>query len=431
MIRNDEVREIEKAMLGSIMLDPSKYAEVASIVTADDILSSDSRAIYRAIKFLASEGTPLDILLIRQFLASSGDLERIGGTITLANCQDAVTSGENAKYYASKVRDASIDRSLAKIMESGYSRYIRDGDIKSAIKEIVVDAKQVMSDDARQLVTRQIYDVAMGCLDPSTHRNRISTGYRSIDAVHNSGLARKSLTLIGAAPSVGKTQMALNLAASMQIDGNMARVLIVSMEMSEEDIVPRFIALISNISIRTVQQFFMLNLSKSTRLEYGDRVERALVSLKNMPVTMISGSYGPQDLHVLAEKYDGQYDVMIVDYLQLMRGDKGLGPRERVEAASKACKEIAMQHDVAVIAVASINREGYKDKGARPQMQHLRESGNIEFDADNVWMLWREKDDSVSSEDLELYIRKQRNGPLGTVHLEFNLPTGIISDKPY
>ncbi len=161
-------------------------------------------------------------------------------------------------------------------------------------------------------------------------------------------------------------------------------------------------------------------------LDRGTLFEKGAVA--GLSILLATGSYDVEGIQELAARYEGRYDVIIVDYLQRIGGTRGQRTLDRVEAASRACKDIAVDYNVPVIAAASLNREGYRDKSTRPDLAHLRECGNIEFDADFVWMLWRDKHDAVTRETLELHIRKQRNGPLGMGECHFDLPTGRITE---
>lgn len=420
----------ENAMVGALLLCPEEYSAVAAIVKPSDILSEPVRLTYEAIRFLASGDTPIDAVLVMGELKRRGQLEMVGGGITLAAFQDAAISGANAKFYAENVAVAARERRLRAAVTKAYEAAHSGENIDVVCQGLRADLKEAEASDGKRLTVRPIFDIVMEQLDPDKRRDLISTGYKFLDLCHGGGIARGSLTIVGAAPSVGKTQFVINLVIALTYQGKPARVLFVSMEMDEASMGQRLVAVLGGLNIRTVQQFFQLTANKSTMQEYEGRFERGLRAMKALPMQMVSGSFTPDDLRSIAYRYSGQFDVMAIDYVQRCKGEKGQSTRERVEAATRVCKDIAIEHDAAVIAIASLNRDGYKESGSKPDMQHLRESGNIEFDADNVWMLWREKDTSVNIEDMELYIRKQRNGPLSTVIYEFELPTGIISEKP-
>lgn len=426
----DDSRDMEDALIGSLLLSPEEYPAVAAIVRPDDFYKDSTRLAYCAIRFLASDGTPIDPVLVKNELSRRGELEAVGGIVGLAKMSDAATSGANAKYYAECVSRSSRERRVRHAIEKAHLSLEVGGDIDEVCGELRADLKEAEASDIRRLTARSIFDITMDQLDPQKKRDLISTGYKFLDLCHGGGIARGSLTVIGAAPSVGKTQFLINLFPALEYQGKPARVLHVSMEMGEMEMSQRLASVMGGLNINTTKQFFQITANKYTIESYGDKFERGLVFMKSMPMRMISGSFTPDDLRAIAFRYSERFDVMAVDYLQRCKGAKGEQTRERVENAIRACKDIAMEHDAAVIAIASLNRDGYKENGAKPDMQHLRESGNIEFDADNIWMLWREKKSGASVEDLELYIRKQRNGPLATVVYDFDLPTGTISEKP-
>lgn len=426
----DNQPDMEEALIGALILSPKEYPVVAAIVKPDDIAKENVRSVYDAIRILASEGTPIDPVLIRDELKRTGRLEPVGGVTGLNSLTDAATTGTNAKYYAECVARAARERRVRQAIENAHLSLEIGGDVDEVCGELRADLNGAEANDIRRLNARPIFDITMEQLDPGKKRDLISTGFSILDICHGGGLARGSLTIVGAAPSVGKTQFVINLIPALQYQKNPARVLHVSMEMGETEMVQRLVAITGGLNINTTKQFFQATAAKYTRDEFGDKFQRGLVVMKNIPMRMISGSFTPDELRAIAFRYSGRFDVMIVDYVQRCKGEKGQQTRERVEAATRACKDIAMEHDAAVIAIASLNRDGYKESNAKPDIQHLRESGNIEFDADNIWMLWRQKNTSVTTEDMELYIRKQRNGPLAKVLYDFELPTGNITEKP-
>lgn len=426
----DESIDAEDSLVGALILAPKEYPIVAAIVKPEDFAKEQARMVFEAIRFLSSEGTPIDPVLIRDELRRSGNLEAVGGIAGLNSLSDAATSGANAKFYAECVARAARERRVRQAIVKAHMSLEIGNDIDDVCGELRADLKEAEANDIRRLNARPIFDITMDQLDPEKKRDLIATGFNILDICHGGGIARGSLTIVGAAPSVGKTQFVINLIPAFQYQNSPARVLHVSMEMGETEMVQRLVAIMGGLNISTTKQFFQATAAKYTRDKFGDRFQRGLKAMKGVPMRMISGSFTPDELRAIANRYSGRFDVMIVDYVQRCKGEKGQPTRDRVESATRACKDIAMEHDAAVIAIASLNRDGYKESGAKPDMQHLRESGNIEFDADNIWMLWRQKNTSVTTEDMELYIRKQRNGPLAKVVYDFELPTGTITEKP-
>lgn len=421
---------VEFALVGALLLSPEEYPSVAAVVKPADIRNARARKVFEVIRFLAGGGTPIDPVLVRSELERQGELDEVGGSTGLADFVNAPTSGAHAGHYAESVARNARERRIRDAIRKA------DMDIDSgemAVEEVCAtlraDLKEAEAGDAGKLRAESLFEITMRQLDPDMRRDLVATGYPLLDVCHGGGIARGSLTIVGAAPSIGKTQFVINLTPALEYQGKPARVLYVSMEMGESEMSQRLVAMMSGLNIHTTKAFFQLTASKYTRDEYGPKFEAGLHAIQGLPVRMVSGSFTADELRSIAYRHAGMFDVMIVDYLQRCKGEKGQSTRDRVETATRACKDIAMDNDAAVIAIASLNRDGYKDGASRPDMQHLRESGNIEFDADNIWMLWRKKDSSVNTEDMELYIRKQRNGPLSTILYEFELPTGVISEK--
>jgi replicative DNA helicase len=414
------------ALVGALLQAPEELAETAALVRPEDLASPIARAVYDSIRYLAAGGGPVDPVLVLEDLKVRGLAKQVGGAAGLMAVAEAATSGANAPHYAQAVAAAARERRQREAISDAYLA-IEGGDKPAdVVAELRAGLEAAEARGNRGLEARPLADIIRACLSAEAPRPAISTGYGWLDMLHGGGLMPGDLTVIGGAPSVGKSQLLNNLEARMRRDGRPARILHVSLEMPERDITARLVALLGRLNITTTRTMLSGLAKDYTHEHYGRAFDAGTSSAAALPVRIVHGAFHPEDLAALAARYAGRIDVMAVDYLQRVSGEKGQKPLDRVAAAAKACKDIAMRHGVHVIALSSLNREGYRADAGRPGLASLRETGDIEFDADNVWLLWRKKEKGADREDLELAIEKQRNGPLDKVIFNYDLPVGEI-----
>ncbi len=422
------IKDMEDALVGALILAPEELPRVAALVRPEDFQSKAARTVYKTIRFLGADGQPVDPVLIVSDLRRQGKLDAVGGVTGVSAFSDSATTGANAQYYAAKVADAAKERRQRAAVENAYLA-IQGGERPAGVvAELRSDLDTADMSGGRNLEAQSLADVISECLQSEAPSASITTGYEQWDILHGGGLSAGDVTVIGAAPSVGKSQFAINLEARMKRNDVPARVLHVSMEMPARDITARFIAMLGGMNTVTAKTMLRRSAKAYTRERYGWAFDVGKQAAEKLPVKAIYGSFNPDDLSALAARYAGRIDVMVVDYLQLVSGEKGQKTLERVAAASRACKQIALANDIHVIAISSLNRDGYR-QDAKPTLSSLRETGNIEFDADNVWLLWRKKEPGVNTEDMEVDIVKQRNGPLDMITFRFELDTGTITEN--
>lgn len=421
-------RDMERAMVGALMLDPAKLARVAAMVRPEDVLNPPARAVYESIRFLGADNQPVDAVLVLDDLRKRGLSGQVGGAGGLAALVDAATSGENAEFYAAKVADAARERRQREAVENAYLAMQGGAAPATVVAELREDLDAAQAASGRNLEAKTVAEIIADWQQGNSLQPSIATMYEQWDLLHGGGLAAGDLTIVAAAPSVGKSQFVINLEARMERDGKPARVLHISAEMPKIDIVARQIGMLGHLNSTTARVMLRGVANDYTWDTNGWAFDSGKQLAEKLPVRIIHGAFKPDDLKALASRYAGRFDVMVVDYLQRISGEKEQKTLDRVAAACKTCKDIAMTHDVHVIAVSSLNREGYRP-GSRPTLSSLRETGDIEFDADNVWMLWREKQKGVNEEELQVSIEKQRNGPLDMIAFNFELTTGIITEK--
>jgi Replicative DNA helicase len=422
--------EIERALVGGLIIHPELIDGVAAVVRLVDIADIAAQTVYSCLRDMAIAGQHINEVLAAKELKDRKEFDAIGGYSVFGEMISYDHNAADIMAYADEVRKAAAATERLGAVAAAYGDLVDDGADSDAIcSDLVARLSQIERGDLRHLEALTAREILKECLDPGKLAAFIATGYSSIDDLHGGGLAIPSLTVIGAAPSMGKTQLANNLVTRMQKTGKPARVLYLSLEMGRSEMASRFIAMLGGIDLGLVKVIQYGRAPDHVEQMHGPAFDKGAELFADLPLSMFTGGLDADGVREFAARYSGRYDVLILDYLQRVSGKGNQKALERVEAASRACKDIAVQHDVAVITLASLSREGYRDKSAKPDLAHLRECGSIEFDADNVWMLWRNKDDPLARNDLELHVRKQRNGPLDTLHFDFNLHTGRIFEQ--
>lgn len=423
-------QEIERALVGGLLNRPECVKDVAAVVQPAHFGDMAAKAVYACIRDMAALGGHIDLLLVVNELKNRQEFDVIGGYDLIHALTDYVPDAAGVLAYAEEVRKAAMTNERLGAVAGAYCELFRDGADSGAVcTDLIARLNQIDRDDWQRREALTAREILRECLDPGKRAALIETGFEAMDGVLGGGLAVPSLTVIGAAPSMGKTQLANNLATKMRKNGNPARVLYLSLEMGKPEMACRFIAMLGGIDLGAAKNIQYGRASDYTERTHGAAFDRGAELFADLSILMFAGSLDADGVREFAARYSGRYDVLILDYLQRVGGQRNQKALERVEAASRACKDIAVQHDVAVIALASLSREGYRDKTVKPDLAHLRECGTIEFDADNILMLWRNKDDAPTREVLELHVRKQRNGPLDTLFFDFNLHTGRISER--
>ena len=427
-MNNDLTQEsLEYTIIGTLLAYPQAAGKIINNIGPYDFALLPARQAFEAMQQLTDTGKPIDLTLVANELASRNSLEDVGGESGLAQLLDYAVDGQLMDAYVDKLLHNAGKRHMKHLVKHAYQKLEKGSDISEVRASLLADLNSLVIADGMKAPSS--IDDILDCLNAASEQHMIRTGYQKLDALHGGGLTRGGMTVIGAAPSIGKTQFVINLITRMMSDGYAARTLCLSMEMSSPEMLNRLIAVYGNMNQATVKATMQGIEGTSLPSVTLDSTEKVMMQVRDLPVKFLSGSFTADNLQSIAASTSGQYDVIVVDYLQRCAGTKQQKTLERVEAASRACKDIALRHNVAVIAVASLNRDGYRERDIRPDLSHLRECGNIEYDADNVWMLWREKNEGVHEETLELHIRKQRNGPLDWLRYNINLPTGRVTEE--
>lgn len=422
--------EAEQAVLGALMLDSQSYENISDRVYQHDFYRADHGKIFEAIKYLAERNDPFDIITVSNYLESEGNLEAVGGSAYLAGLAIDTPTAANAKAYANIVRERSIMRQLIhagnEIANSGFTpegrsttELVAEAErLIFSIAERGTSADQGFRDINNILIATQTRIEELIALKGAI--TGIPTGLTAFDQM-TSGLQRGDMVIIAGRPSMGKTSFAMNVVENVALTTKQP-VAVFSLEMPAEQLTMRMIS-----SFGRIHQGDL----RAGQLKDADfpRLVGAVGQL-NSTKLFIDDSSGLSPSTMMArarrlQREHGQLALVMVDYLQLMKipgaGDNRVN---EVSEISRSLKQMARELNCPVLVLSQLNRSLEQRPNKRPIMSDLRESGAIEQDADVICFVYRDEvynkeETNPNRGKAEIIIGKQRNGPIGTVHLKF------------
>ena len=424
--------EAEKSILGAVLLDNAVYDQTTGLKSEDFYLDGHRR-IFGAMIDLRETSRAIDIITLTDELGRRKDLEASGGVAYIASLTDGVPRRPSIEQYVKIVRDKAMLRALIHACNNTMSQAIDQSD---TVEEILDRAEAEVFAISQGRVGNDFKDVAsivkdsFGSVDALLKRGQRITGmethFSDLDGL-TSGFQPSDLIIIAARPSMGKTAFAMNIAENAAVqDGKVVGIF--SLEMSREALLLRMLCSQSQVNSHNMRTGF-LGREDIGKLQAGlERLLRAPLYIDDTPG--ISVSEMRAKARRLAQMRQGQLDLIVVDYLQLMSGTPIGGKRfenrtQEVSAISRGLKAVAKELRVPVVALSQLSRapEQRGGKDNEPKLSDLRESGSIEQDADVVMFLYRPEYYDRDNVDLEgiakLIIGKQRNGPTDTVQLAF------------
>lgn len=416
--------DAEQSVIGAVLLEGGNALDrIEGIVWGDDFYRQEHRLIFTAARTLANAGKVIDVITVAEALEASGSLERIGGLTLLGGIAQNVPSAANIKRYAEIVRERALQRRLlALAMEIQVDCSAPGADVQKIIAH--ADAAMVKLIDTGTDEPTQLYDAmndAIQDIDDRATGHRPSgliTGVTDFDAITD-GLEPGQLVIVAARPSVGKTAFALNVADHVTQQGK--TVAFFSLEMTRRELTQRLLSLRAGVSVSEM---------RSGRLEQSQwsRISACQGETDGQRLFLIDRSaIGVPYVRAAARNIKRKHglDLIVVDYLGLMRGE-GQNRTQEIGSLSRGLKALAKELHVPIIALAQLNRATETRQDKRPMLSDLRDSGEVEQDADIVAMLHREELHNPIPGWIglaELIVRKNRNGPLGDLLLALDSPT--------
>jgi len=407
--------EAEQSVIGGLLLDPNRLDDVLEICTADDFYNVDNKALFAAICDMSATGKTVDIVTLAGKLSDSGDLERIGGVGYLVELANNTPSAANVKAYAQILADRAMERRITeagqRIAELGDNdRLDVDDKLDTLHSEL---AALERSGNFEAVKFDQILKSRVEAIDGKfrgTAKRGMMTGFKALDDRFQ-GIGDSDLWVIAARPSMGKTAFSMNVVYNVARTGK--DVLVFSMEMTKEQLADRLLANASGIDSKLIR-------SGQLKEEHWPSLSAGVMKLKSIGIHIID--IPAIDVHhakAIARKFarQGNLGMIMVDYLQLMRDKKAKTRFDEVSSVSRELKVIAKESGCPMIALSQLNRgvEGQNNK--RPCLKDLRESGQIEQDADLITFIYRDEyynENTPNKGTAELITAKFREGEVGT-----------------
>ena len=418
-------KEAEMCVLGSMMLSEKAISEVGQIITAADFYQQSHRTMFETIQKLSAKGTTADLVTVRNELQETGVLERCGGVPYLWTVAEATPSALNAKEYAEIVKEKALMRSL----ESAGQEIIRlSRDPELSINDRVdksLDHIVAVANNKPSAVSRSsIHDVSTRVLadvdemfDTGIPKQGISSTFRGIDD-YTGGIYPGEYWIIGAKPGMGKTAMLISMAIALAKSG--VRVMIFSLEMTDEQLTIRAISQRSGVPVNVIRKPI------KTDLDY-NRVRDAAEELRTLPIEIVDASgmtiEGVSALVKGLQKSEVP-GVAMIDYLQLLKSTKQFrGETELMSHVSSSVRELAKSTQIPFIGLAQLRRDDAKAAERKPTLHDLKNTSQFEQDGHVIGFLHREKESTQPIIPLEFIIAKNRNGEVGAVALGFKKAT--------
>jgi replicative DNA helicase len=417
--------EAESSVLGGIVLENDAINQVLELLRPEDFYRESHRKIFRAMVELSDRAEPVDLITLSECLKSRNELEAVGGTAYLASLADFVPTAANISYYARIVREKSILRSL---ISSATDIATRGYEEQGNVEEFLDAAEKVIFDISEKKIKASF--VAVGDMIKDTLKTveklyerkemvtGVPTGYEDLDRI-TAGLQPADLIIVAGRPGMGKTAFALNIGTNAAFSG--VGVALFSLEMAKEQLVLRMLCSEARVNSSKVRSGYLGERDFPQLAKAAGRLHEASIYIDDTPAISVL------ELRAKARRLirdrSKKIGLLVVDYLQLMRGMGNASNREQeISEISRSLKALAKELNVPVIALSQLNRR-VEDRGdRRPMMSDLRESGAIEQDADVIMFIYRDevynKDESKKGV-AEVIVAKQRNGPIDTVKLTF------------
>lgn len=419
--------DAEKALLGAVILKPDALHDIVSTVYPESFYAEKHRLIYESISQIFSNGDPIDVVTLVSKLRGNNNLDRVGGATYLTELIETVPAAGNAHYYAELVAGKSALRNLIyaaeEIAEIGYSDPESIDTALDQAEKKIFHATQSPSAQKFKTIGSSLSEAweRFEYLNANQDERRgVQSGFTALDNLL-AGFQKSDLIILAARPSMGKTTFALDVARNAALKFG-ASVGIFSLEMSDQQLVDRMLAAEAGVDS------WKLRTGRLSNDQEFAAVQEAMAKLSNAQIH-IDDQAGNNILKMRSAarrlKNEHGLDLLIVDYLQLMSPTATKASDSMVQQVteiSRSLKILARDLEVPVIALSQLSR-AVEQRGGKPRLSDLRDSGSIEQDADVVMFIHRE--DKINKESdrpniAEILVEKHRNGPVGSAELYFD-----------
>ncbi|MBS3898204.1 MAG: replicative DNA helicase [Dethiobacter sp.] len=416
--------EAEQSVLGAMLLDKDAIITAIELLRFGDFYREGHRKIFQAVVALSERGEPVDLVTLPEELRGQNQLESVGGMGYLTVLANTVPTAANVGYYAQIVREKAVLRSLISTATRIVTRCF---EAKEEVDEILDEAERAIFEVSQRSSPQgfaSMKEVLKGAFDriDKLWGNKggvtgVPTGFPDLDNI-TCGFQNADLIILAARPSMGKTTLALNIAQHIAVNEKLP-VAVFSLEMSKEQLVQRILCAQANIDAQRLRRGFLSDEDYPRLTKAAGPLAEAPLFIDDTPAISV------MEVRAKARRLKAEHGLsaIFIDYLQLMRGSERTENRQQeISAISRSLKALAKELDVPVVALSQLSRAVEQREKKRPVLSDLLESGGIEANADIVAFIYRESYYNQNSEnrnDTEIIIAKQRNGPVGNIHLFF------------
>lgn len=420
--------DAERAVLGAILLDNGSLLKVIGFLEQGDFYQTANEKVYKAMVELSEKEMKIDLITLSEWLLRNGDLEMIGGPPYLMEIMESTPTAQAIVYHAGIMKDKTRLRQLIAISTQltidAYQELVDPNDLLNRAEKLLYDLRTDRGD--RGKIWQPLDKILPGVYEDITqiyeaddnveNSGFIPTGFTDVDE-RLVGLNKSDLIILAARPSMGKTSWALNCAVNVASRGIPVGVL--SIETGNKKLGERMICSDAKVNSHAIHKRWL-------HKEDWSKLANSLGRLKDLPIYICdSPSLTLQDLRFKTRMIVQEYEIklLFIDYLQLMHIKGFRGKRhEEVTEISRGIKSVARDDEIPIVALSQLNRKVEDRKPPRPILSDLKESGSIEENADVVLFLYRPgayKKEGPEDLTIEVIIRKNRNGPIGTVNMIF------------
>lgn len=414
----------EQSTIGGMLLSQEAIAEVFEYVKAEDFYAPKHETIYNAILSLFSKGEPTDVITVTDELTKNGELVRAGGADYLHQLTSIVPTAANAPFYAQIVAEKATLRRLVevgtRIAQMGYSNEGEVTDLVNRAQEDVYAVSRAGNGEDYVPLFDSI-EAAVEEMERAQSRGGdmvgVPTGFSELDA-YTHGLHGGQFIIVAARPAVGKSTLALDFARNAAIK-HKKPVIFFSLEMGRAEIAMRLLSAESRIYLQNMRKGELSDNDWQRLAGVRGEINSAPLYIDDSPnLTLVEIR---AKCRRMAQRVG--LEMIVIDYLQLMTSGKKVESRQQeVSEFSRALKLLAKELNVPLVAISQLNRNSEKSDNKVPEISQLRESGSLEQDADVVILLHREAmfdREHPRAGEADLILAKQRNGPTGTIVVNF------------
>jgi replicative DNA helicase len=416
--------EAERAVLGAILLERESLPKAVELLKPSDFYTEGHRKIFDTMLALFERNEPVDLLTLSEELRRRAELDGVGGPAALAALVEEAATAAHLLAYSAIVREKALLRDLIRIATEIISQSYEG---REDVEKVLDDAERLIFQISERRMQGSAVPVRAILKDTFEHIERLyerkehvtglATGFHDLDQL-TSGFQPSDFIIIAGRPSMGKTAFAMNIAKYAGTE-HRKRVLVLSLEMSKEQLVQRLLCAEARVDSHKVRTGYLEPRDWTRMTHAAGKLAEAPIYIDDSPALSVL------EARAKARRMKAEHglDLIVIDYLQLMRGRNPENRQQEISEISRSLKALAKELVVPVVALSQLSRAVEARQTKEPLLSDLRESGALEQDADVILFVYRPERYGLQSDDGEnvaqILIGKQRNGPTGNVKLTF------------